>query len=427
MDDYNQQMRTSRRSALAGAASLLGMPALAAKTAAAPIPELPDAALATRDPERYWQRIRDEQFYLPGARVFLNNGSLGIIPKPVFHAVAGFMEKSASLEMPGDEYPRWGYETLDAHRTEMAAYLGCAKDDLAFLHNATEALSTIAAGLDFKAGDEVVMTNLEHPSGKSGYQVRRARHGVEIREAVIPLPPTGPEQLAETMLGAIGPRTRVLFFSGILSPIGTVMPVRAICDAARARGVITVVDGAHMNGQIPMRIDELGCDYFAGSPHKWMFAPAGCGILWGRPEMLDKLWPSIVTGGWDQREAKAARFMKVGTNNRAIFEGMVAGVRFANAIGPERIFTRIHALAKQIRDRAAALDYVRVLTPPDDRLYGSLVCLELSGVNRDKFYKLCRERKMWMAGGERLRISTHIHTRPRDIDMLFSTLAESKA
>jgi isopenicillin-N epimerase len=229
------------------------------------------------------------------------------------------------------------------------------------------------------------------------------------------------------MISAIGPRTRVLFFSGILSPTGTVMPVRKICDAARARGVITVVDGAHMNGQIPMRIVELGCDYYAGSPHKWMFAPAGSGILWGRTEMLDKLWPSIVTGAWDRKESHAVRFMQMGTNNRAIFEGMVAGVKFANSIGPERIYTRIHALAKQVRDAAAKLDYLRVLTPPDDRLYGSLVTFEMPGINRDKFGRLCRERKMWMAGGDRLRVSAHIHTRPKDIDMLFATLAESRA
>ncbi len=410
---------------LAGAAALVGLPPLSAK--ALITPALPDAALSDREPDKYWKRIRDEQFLLPDQRVFLNNGSLGVAPKPVVRAVVDYLERSAALLLPDGEYPRWGYEMLDEHRTVMAAYLGCAKDDLAFTHNATEALSTIAAGIDLQAGDEVVMTDLEHPSGRAGWQVRHARHGIAIREVKIPLPPSGPDQLADLMISSIGPKTRVLFFSGILSPIGTVMPVRKICDAARAKGVITVVDGAHMNGQIPMRIDELGCDYFAGSPHKWMFAPAGSGILWGRSEMLDKLWPSIVTGTWDKKESHAARFMFVGTNNRAIFEGMVAGVKFANSIGPDRIFARIHALAKQVREQAAKLDTLRVLTPPDDRLYGSLVTFELPGINREKFGKLCRERRMWMAGGERLRVSAHIHTRPRDIDMLFSTLAESRA
>ena len=284
--------------------------------------------------------------------MFLNNGSLGVAPKPVVRAVTDYLERSAALLLPDGEYPRWGYETLDEHRTVVSAYLGCAKDDLAFVHNATEALSTIAAGIDLqirrRSGDDQSRAHV----GQSGMECAaraawhrgsrsrrfRCRRPVRINWLIV-------------MISAIGPRTRVLFFSGILSATGTVMPVRKICDAARAKGVITVVDGAHMNGQIPMRIDELGCDYYAGSPHKWMFAPAGSGILWGRTEMLDKLWPSIVTGAWDRKESHAARFMQMGTNNRAIFEGMVAGVKFANSIGPERIFTRIHALAKQIRDK----------------------------------------------------------------------------
>ena len=302
-------MRT-RRSIITGAggAALAALPPPLSAEALA----LPSASLLESAPEKYWQRIRDEQFLLPVARVFLNNGSLGVAPKPVIQAVTGYLERGAALDLPPGEYPRWGYETLDAQRTVAAAYLGCAKDDLAFTHNATEALSTIAAGLDLRAGDEVLMTDQEHASGKAGWQVRQARHGIAIREVKLTFPPLSPDQLADTMIGAIGPRTRVLFFSGLLSVTGTVMPVRQICDAARAKGVITVVDGAHMNGQIPMRIDELGCDYYAGSPHKWMFAPAGCGILWGRPEMLDKLWPTNVTGGWDKKESHALRFMKIG-------------------------------------------------------------------------------------------------------------------
>ncbi|MEZ5355924.1 MAG: aminotransferase class V-fold PLP-dependent enzyme [Bryobacteraceae bacterium] len=411
----------NRRAAIA---SLFALPAAAVRFDA---PKLPPLALAARDSEKYWSRIRAEQFLLPKWRAFLNNGSLGIAPRPVVAAVADYLAQGAAMTIPNGEYPRWGYETLDAHRQEMAAYLGCAKDDLAFTHNATEALSTIAAGIDLEAGDEVLMTDQEHGSGKAGWLMRQARHGIRVREVPIPLPPRDPEQLADVMISAIGPRTRVLFFSGITTMTGLVMPVRQICDAARAKGVITVVDGAHMNGQIACRLDELGCDYYAGSPHKWMFAPAGCGILWGRSEMLDRLWPSIVTGGWDNRERKAARFMMVGTNNRAIFEGMIAGVRFANAVGPERIFDRAHALARTVRERAAQLPYLELLTPADDRMYGALVSFRLKNIDPPKLFRKCDERKIWILKNQRMRISTHIHTRPSDLDAFFETLAEVAA
>ncbi len=403
----------TRRHILASAAGFMGLPSL------------PDRALFDRNPEQYWARIRKEQFYLPEWRAFLNNGSLGVIPRPVMAAVTEFLEKGAGMMMPDGEYPRWGYETLDAQRQEVADYLGCRKDQLAFTHNATEALSTIAAGIELERGDEVVMTDQEHTSGMAGWRLRQARHGIAVREAVIPLPPRSPEQLAEILVSAIGPRTKVLFFSAITTHTGLVFPVRKICDAARAKGVITVVDGAHLNGQLGWRLDELGCDYYAGSPHKWMFAPAGCGILFGREEMLDRLWPSIVTGPWDDKGKKAARFMMMGTNNRAIFEGMVAGVRFAKAIGEERIFGRIHQLAKSFRERAAKMDGIELLTPEDERMYGSLVAYNLKGLNQEKFAKLAKERRIWISAGKRVRVSAHIHTRPGDLDLLLGTLRES--
>jgi isopenicillin-N epimerase len=99
--------------------------------------------------------------------------------------------------------------------------------------------------------------------------MRQARHGIRVREVAIPLPPKSPEQMVDVLISSIGPRTRVLSFSGILTTTGLIMPVREICSAARDKGVITVVDGAHMHGQVPLRISDLGCDFFAGSPHKW--------------------------------------------------------------------------------------------------------------------------------------------------------------
>ncbi|MEO8027250.1 MAG: aminotransferase class V-fold PLP-dependent enzyme [Bryobacteraceae bacterium] len=387
------------------------------KDAAALAPPLPPDSLFDRDPEAYWTRIRNDQFLLPEWRSFLNNGSLGIISRPVLNRITEYLVTAAALNRP-EGYPRWGYETLDAEREEMAQYLGCKKDELAFVHNATEALSTFANGIDLKAGDEVVMTDQEHTSGKSGWRMREARYGISVREVKLPLPPKDPAQLADLMVSAIGPRTKVLFFSGMTSPTGLILPIRQICDAARAKGVITVVDGAHMHGQIAVKISDLGCDFFAGSPHKWMFAPAGSGILYAREDMQDRCWPLVVTGGWDDKKLKANRYMRLGTNNRATIEGMLAGLRFGRAIGHDRIYTRIHALAKTVRERAARLPYIDLLTPDNNTMYGSLV-----GIRFKKDPKLVYEetarKKIWISAGDRVRISTHVHTRPRDVHEFF--------
>src|SRR5581483_7588662 len=341
----------NRRDALrfaAQAAALFGIPARAASNE--PPPSLPDASLLQRDAEAYWLKIREQQFLLPEWRAFLQNGSLGIAPRPVLQAVTDYLERSAALKL--EEYPRWGYETLDDFRTELAVYLGCAKDELALMHNATEAMSTIAAGIDLAAGDEVVITDQEHPSGREPWLMRQKRHGIVVREVKIPIPPKSPEQITDILISAIGPRTRVLSFSGITTHTGLWLSIRDICAAARAKNVITVVDGAHMHGQVAVKISEVGCDYFAGSPHKWMFAPAGCGFLYIREENRGKLWPNTVTAGWDNEALKAARFQMMGTNNRAIVEGLLAGVRFANAIGPERIYARAHQLARMVYEKA---------------------------------------------------------------------------
>jgi isopenicillin-N epimerase len=293
------------------------------------------------------------------------------------------------------------------------------------MHNATEAMSTIAAGLDLKAGDEVLITDQEHPSGRACWYLRQARQGIKVREVKITLPPASLDQLADTLISAIGPNTRVLSFSGILTTTGLVMPVREICEAVRRKGIITVVDGAHMLGQIPMRISDLGCDYFAGSPHKWMFAPAGSGLLYIREENLGRLWPTIVTGNWDNLKFAAARFMMVGTNNGAVIEGTVAGLRFLQAIGLERVYQRIHELARDVRRRAAEIDYLELLTPDDDRMYGGLVTFRFRGKDPARFREACKKRRIWIYGGEWLRVSTHIHTRRKDLDAFFTTMRES--
>ncbi len=384
---------------------------------------LPAAALAEENPEAYWKRIREEQFHLPGWRAYMNNGSLGVAPKPVVAAVSRYLERGAAMDL--DEYPRWGYEKMDAHRAALAGYTGCKPADLTLTHNATEAMSMVASGLDLKAGDEVVMTDQEHPSGKGAWLVRQARHGIAVRQVALPLPPKDPGQIADLLIGAIGPRTRVLSFSGITTTTGMVLPVREICRAARAKGVITLVDGAHMHGQIQFRMEEMECDFMAGSPHKWLFAPAGCGLLYMRPEMKERLWPSITTDGWTGHGLDGARFMQVGTNSRAIFEGMVAGIEFAKAIGPERIYGRLRQLSRMVFDRARRTAGVTLLTPDDDRMFGSLVTMDMPAARFAKFSALCRQRKIWIMQSARFRVSVHIHTRPEDIDLLFRTLEES--
>ena len=413
-----------RRVALAGAAGLFGVAFRPQALASAP-PAMPDPALLAKNPEKYWKQLREEQFFLPQWRVFLNNGSLGVIPKPVFHSVAGYLSTGASLIT--DTYPRWGYETMDSHRQELENFIRAKKDEVALTHSATTAMSIIAAGLDLAQGDEVLMTDQEHPSGRGCWQMKAARSGITVREVKIPQTPRKQSDLTDIITSAIGPRTKVLSFSGITTTTGLILPVREICAFARSKGVLTVVDGAHMHGQIPVNAAELGCDFMAGSPHKWTFAPPGCGLLYIREEMLDRLWPTIVTGNWDDKKLKAARFMMLGTNNRAVQEGMVAGLKFGHAIGFPNIHARMKHLSNLCIEKAKSMpDLIEVVTPGDPSMYSALVCVRFKK-DPQKVAALARKKRIWLLGAHPLRLSFHVHTRPQDLDMFFETVREAYA
>jgi selenocysteine lyase/cysteine desulfurase len=339
----------------------------------------------------------------------------------VILATNQYLEQGASYTK--DEYPRWGYEAMESHRDVLARFLGTSRGELALTHNATESMNLIASGMDLQRGDEVLLTDQEHPSGKGCWLLQQARRGIRVREAKLPVPPEREEDLLEVILREIRPETKVLSFSGITTHTGLRLPVKRICAAARERGLTTVVDGAHMPGQVPLRIDDLGCDAFAGSLHKWMLTPPGCGVLYVRKEFQTKLWPTIVVDGW-QNAKDAVKYMQLGCNNRAEWEGALAAVRWIEEIGRERIEKRIHQLARMTYERARQIPYLRVLTAADERLYGGMVAFEVDRPDYAPLWKKLAERKIWTLRGPKIRISTHIHTRPEDIERFFDTMKE---
>jgi len=406
------------------AATLLGLPISPQSSS---LQSLPNETLFRQDPDTYWLRIRQEQFLLPDWRVFLNAGGLGVAPKPVLHSIAHHLNLAATLV--GDDLLYWGGPAHDDIRQELAEFFGCSLQELALTHNTTEGMNIVANGLDLKLGDEVLMTDQEHPGGSSCWLQKQGRFGVTVRQVKIPLPSQSSEDIADRLISAIGPRTRVLSFSGITSPTGLVLPVRLICEAARAKGVITLVDAAHMPGQLPLNFHELGCDFLACSPHKWMLTTSGCGLFYGREEMLERLWVNVAAAGWDQKTAKAGRFQLVGTNNLAIIQGMIAALRFFQELRPERVYSRIHDLARYVFARARKVTTLEILTPDDDRMFAGMVTFRIKSGSAPRFWDLCKQRRIWLlpgqaTPGDRVRVSTHIHTRKNDLDLLFQTIQE---
>lgn len=389
-------------------------------------PPLPSDALYQRDPEWYWAEMR-RQFLLDPNHINLNCGSLGVCPLPVIRAVAEHLFTSEAFNEP--DYPWWGYgenEHIREVREELARFLGVSRDEIALVRNATEAMNTVCNGLDLNRGDVVVTTDQEHPGGLCCWQQKEARFGIRLRYVKLPLPPASKEQILELFDRALTPDVRVVSFSHITTTTGLVLPAREICAMARERGILSVVDGAHAIGQLPLNLRGIGCDFYGTSPHKWLLAPKGTGVLFLREAVQDRLWVNIASGEWNNKALKAYRFSNLGTCNLSLLKGLLAALRFHQQIGPQRIFARQRQLARLVYEGFQRLPQAKLLTPDHPELWGAMTTAEFAEAEAERLRRTLTEHRIRVGGGgPRLRLSTHIFTQPEEIATFFNVLSRA--
>lgn len=389
-------------------------------------PPMPARALLDKDVERYWAELR-RQWLLAPDRVNLNCGMLGCSPLPVLRAMIEHLQHSESFRE--DELPRFGFEEnayLKKVRTSLADFVGCSRDELALTRNTTEGNNIVANGLDLKPGDEALLTNQEHHSARGAWEMKAARYGVAVKYAPLPKPPASVAELVEAIERHITPRTRILVVSHITSPTGLVLPVKELCALARRRGILSHVDGAHAIGQVPINLREMGCDFYAASPHKWLMAPKGCGLLFIREEHLDKLWPYTGTNQWQNKALKAYRFSNFGTANLSVMVGLQAALDFFREIGPERIYARGHELASSVRERVSRHPQLQLENASAEAFYGNMVSFRAPEAAFARILAECKARNVRITPFERdfrIRVSSHIFTLPTDLNLFFDALA----
>jgi isopenicillin-N epimerase len=405
-------------------AALFGVPLRQAERVfGAETPSLPPDQLFSSDPQRYWSELR-RQWLLAGDRINLNCGSLGCTPYPVLRAMIDHLLSAESFRDPG--YPWFGYEendTIRQLRDALAGFLHCKRDELAVVRNATEGNNVVCNGLDLNAGDEVLLTDQEHAGGRCCWEQRAARHGIKLNYVKLPKPPASADEILGRFQNALTPKTRIIVFSHITTVTGLILPAREICKLARGRGILTHIDGAHAIGQIPLDLHDLGCDFYASSPHKWLMAPKGTGTLYIREEMLERLWVNIASADWRNYAKKAYRFSIFGTSNLSVMVGLKAALDFHQAVGPARVYTRIHELARQVRDQIAQYPQVRLTNASADTFYAGLVSFEPAKGDLKRVVEECAARKIRLSGGSgHIRISTHIFTQPNELQTFFEAL-----
>ncbi len=388
--------------------------------------QLPDRGLYDSNEEGYWAELR-KQFLIPADEVYLNNGTVGSSPAPVLRAIFdGYNETEKMAQSDPEDYPIWGYAAWNEFRDPLAAFVGCTRDEIALVRNATEANSYIANGLDMKPGDEVLMTDQEHPGGEHPWNLRAKRYGIVVKKVALPKPVPNAAAVLNLINDAIMPRTRVLFFSHITTATGVVLPAKELCALARSKGIVSAVDGAHVIGMMGLNVHDLGCDMYSSSPHKWLMAPKGTGFLYVRDEMIDRLWNTIVTAGWDEPKLRAERFQRIGSSNVPSLCGMRAAVKLANDIGLDRIERRHRKMADYILSEMVKRG-AESWTSPDASLRCAIASVNVPPIQIMELETwIWQNKKIRIRGGapSKIRLSTPYYLLRKDIDRYLAAYDE---
>lgn len=274
-------------------------------------------------------KIKD-QFLLDPDLIFLNHGSFGACPVPVFETYQAWQRRLEHQPVAFLDQERDFLGYMKQVRIRLAEDLGADPDDLVGVTNATSGLNIVAQSLPLKDGDEILTTDHEYAALEKTWKFVAQRTGAKIVVAEIPLPLQSGAEFTAALERRITQKTRVLFLSHVTSPTALVFPIKDILKIARERGITSVVDGAHAPGLIDLNLTQLGADYYSGNCHKWMMAPKGSAFLWARRDLQSQLEPATVSHGW-VRQGPDGQTSGAFGNSRFIDSMEVQGTRDPSA------------------------------------------------------------------------------------------------
>lgn len=388
-----------------------------------------------------WSAAR-AQMHLDPSVTMLNTGSSGPQPKPVFDRANEFRLKLAAG--PTDFFVRQVPPALWESRVRTAAFLGTKPERFVFTSNVSAAINLIASGLKLNGPGEILITDHEYGAMIWCWERAGQRQGLTVRSFPLPTMAHEPGEIVEAAVKAMTPRTRVLFFSHVLSPTGLVLPAKELCAAARKRGILTVVDGAHAPAMIDLNIDDLGADFYTGNLHKWLLAPSGTGFLAIGPGNEDRLQPLHVSWGYhpdaypiadgvrsagpDARDhfgsTPRTRFLEFeGSRDICSWLAVPAAIDFQDALGWKNVRARIAALAAFTRQSIGATG-LSLATSPHPQLHGALTAFNCpAGSNASHLRKEFWARRIEIPIIERpdrllLRVSHHFYNTEAEIELL---------
>lgn len=242
--------------------------------------------------------IQRADFVLRDDVVFLNHGSFGACPKVILEQQQSWIH---TLEAQPVLYFRELMHHMRTAREALATYLGAAPENLVYVTNSTYGVNVAAHafGSMLQAGDEILTTDHEYGACDRAWRQYASSRGVRYVRVTIPMPAPSLDEITERIWSLVTERTRLLFISHITSPTGLRMPVEELCRRARMKGILTVIDGSHVPGHVPLDLAQLGADFYTGNCHKWMCTPKGSAFMWTSDAFREMLQPLVVSWGGD--------------------------------------------------------------------------------------------------------------------------------
>ena len=318
-------------------------------------------------------------FLLDPDIVFLNHGSFGACPRPVFDTYQTWQRE---LErQPVAFLGRQATALMANAREKLAAYLGAAADEVVYFPNPTTAINMVARSLRLHPEDEVLTTDHEYGAMDRTWRFICQQTGARYVQQPVPLPVTNVEECVEIFWSGVNARTKVIFLSHITSPTALTFPVQAICRRARAAELLCIVDGAHAPGHIPLNLAAIGADIYTGACHKWLCAPKGAAFLYARPEVQRWLEPLVVSWGYQSDQPSGAQFVDYhewqGTRDLAAFLTVPAAITFQAQHNWDAVRQQCHRLASDTRQRLNALTGLEPICPDSPPWFTQMFAVRL--------------------------------------------------
>lgn len=326
--------------------------------------------------EDYWSAIQ-QSFSVTRGIINLNNGGVSPSPRIVTEAFVRYTWQQEDATA----YTMWQIlePQSETVRTGLAEMFGCSPEEIAITRNASESLEILLFGLDLKSGDEIIANTQDYPRMLTTLRQRELREGLKLKLVKIPIAPNDPDEIAAAYERAITPRTKLLLISHQINLTGQITPIKKVCEMARARGIETIVDGAHSFAQFDFKRDDIGCDYFGTSLHKWLYAPKGTGMLYVRKEKIPKVWALMAAE--DKNRNDIRKFEEIGTHSAAMRLAIGEAVLFHNAIGGKRKEERLRYLSRYWMDRLKNIPKVGFNTSFDPAQSCAIANFKIDGVD----------------------------------------------